>query len=264
MSTYISSTTNAALSKQDALRLLEIIHASLFCTTEKEFKRIIEDVKTMVSIDPAARLRGNMPDHPLEDILLPFEGSARGRTPRATVIFKHIGPHLRRKYSQLSGAGAKKNRAVSLTSREKEILLWVKEGKSTWDISSIHRHQPGHREIPYEEHFPQAQHDQPVSSHRGRLRERIDRPVIAPFHQVRISGRSPQFQLAPLKKELTICLTTRKTTHILALVLSALIVRIPPPWIGYAYKKNLVFTLLFSKCCLPSCRFSLALLRTTR
>ncbi len=137
METYISSTTNAALSKQDALRLLEIIHASLFCTTEKEFKRILEDVKTMVNVDPAARLRGNMPDHHLEDILLPFEGSARGRTPRATVIFKHIGPHLRRNYSQLSGAGAKKNRAVSLTSREKEILLWVKEGKSTWEISSI-------------------------------------------------------------------------------------------------------------------------------
>ena len=137
METAISSTTNAALSKQDALRLLEIIHASLFCTTEEEFKRLIEDVKTMVNVDSAARLRGKMPDHPPDAILLPFEGSARGRTPRAAVIFKHIGPHLRRKYSQLSGAGAQKNRAVSLTSREKEILLWVKEGKSTWDISSI-------------------------------------------------------------------------------------------------------------------------------
>ena len=91
----------------------------------------------MVNVDPAARFRGNMPDHHLEDVLMPFEGIPRGRTPRTTVFFKHIGPHLRRKYSQLSGDGHKRNHAVFLTSREKEILLWVKEGKSTWDISSI-------------------------------------------------------------------------------------------------------------------------------
>ena len=132
-----SSTQNSALSRRDALRLLEIIHASLFCTTEKEFKRIIEDVKTMVSFDPGARLRDKMPDQPIEDVFLSFEASAGRHTPRARVIFKHIRPHLLRKFTQLSGAGAKRNRTASLTSREKEILLWVKEGKSTWEISSI-------------------------------------------------------------------------------------------------------------------------------
>lgn len=137
MGTDISSTKNTALSKRDALRLLEIIHASLFCTTEKEFRRIVDDVKTMVEIDSATRLRDKMPDHAADDIFLSFEAGARGHTPRTKVIFKHIGPHLHRKYTQLSDAGAKKNRAGSLTSREKEILLWVKEGKSTWEISAI-------------------------------------------------------------------------------------------------------------------------------
>jgi DNA-binding CsgD family transcriptional regulator len=132
-----SSTKTSALSRRDALRLLEIIHASLFCTTEKDFKRIIEDVKTMVILDSEPRVRAKMPDHPIEDNFLSFESSAGRYTPRAKIIFKHIGPHLHRRFTQLSGAGPKKSRATSLTPREKEILLWVKEGKSTWEISSI-------------------------------------------------------------------------------------------------------------------------------
>lgn len=138
MGTDISSTKNTALSKRDALRLLEIIHASLFCTTEKEFMRIVDDVKTMVDIDSAAAARGRMTDHHIENDLPQPGGRAWLHTPRARVIFKHVGPHLHRTLSELSDSVIKKSdRAVSLTSREKEILLWVKEGKSTWEISTI-------------------------------------------------------------------------------------------------------------------------------
>lgn len=137
MGNDISSLKNTVLSKRDALRLLEIIHASLFCTTEKEFRRIVEDVRSMVSFNKAARLRDDAAERPADDIFLSFEANARGHTPRTKAIFKHIGPHLQRRYTLLSGSGAKGDRTVSLTSREKEILLWVKEGKSTWEISSI-------------------------------------------------------------------------------------------------------------------------------
>jgi DNA-binding CsgD family transcriptional regulator len=137
MATNIFPIKKTALSKRDALLLLEIIHASLFCSTEKEFKRIIEDVRTMVRTDSEANLLGKMPDEKIEGISLPFDGSVGEHSPRAKVIFKHIAPHLHRKFTQLSSAGTKKKGCASLTSREKEILLWVKEGKSAWEISSI-------------------------------------------------------------------------------------------------------------------------------
>lgn len=44
-------------------------------------------------------------------------------THRQRIILQHIVPHLQG--------------AVTLTSREKEILHWVKDGKSSWEIASI-------------------------------------------------------------------------------------------------------------------------------
>jgi two-component system response regulator NreC len=53
------------------------------------------------------------------------------------IILRHIVPRLRGSSNEVCGADAKGDRIVSLTSREKEILLWVKDGKSTWEIASI-------------------------------------------------------------------------------------------------------------------------------
>jgi DNA-binding NarL/FixJ family response regulator len=53
-------------------------------------------------------------------------------TQRQELIVNHIVPHLHRENS-----GGKVVLTVSLTGREREILIWVKEGKSTWDIASI-------------------------------------------------------------------------------------------------------------------------------
>ena len=52
------------------------------------------------------------------------------------LIVKHIVPQLQLFAGRFQN---KENdcRTVCLTSREKEILMWVKEGKSTWEISSI-------------------------------------------------------------------------------------------------------------------------------
>ncbi len=55
---------------------------------------------------------------------------------RQQLIVKYILPQL-----HLLTGGFQGNeidgRTISLTSREKEILTWVKEGKSTWEIASI-------------------------------------------------------------------------------------------------------------------------------
>jgi DNA-binding NarL/FixJ family response regulator len=53
-------------------------------------------------------------------------------TRRQELIVHHIVPLLYREHS-----GNKAAMTVSLTAREREILIWVKEGKGTWDIASI-------------------------------------------------------------------------------------------------------------------------------
>ena len=46
------------LSHQDALCLLELIHASLSCTTEEGFRKLMAGVKNLISFDYAACLMG--------------------------------------------------------------------------------------------------------------------------------------------------------------------------------------------------------------
>lgn len=48
------------------------------------------------------------------------------------IIFDHVVP-----YFHESRAGTKVRTSVSLTTREREILVWIREGKGTWEISSI-------------------------------------------------------------------------------------------------------------------------------
>lgn len=49
------------------------------------------------------------------------------------VIFEHVAPMLH----LIHANGGEPAAAASMTVREKEILAWVKEGKSTWEIASI-------------------------------------------------------------------------------------------------------------------------------
>ncbi len=48
------------------------------------------------------------------------------------IILGRVVPYFRE-----SNIGMKVRPAVSLTTREREILVWVREGKATWEISSI-------------------------------------------------------------------------------------------------------------------------------
>ena len=67
--------------------------------------------------------------------LLSLSGKHLERDERTEAIIEVISPHLHQCYSRISQSeGAK---AARLSSREKEVLKWVGEGKSTWDISKI-------------------------------------------------------------------------------------------------------------------------------
>jgi two-component system response regulator NreC len=73
----------------------------------------------------------------VQDIAARFQISiAKAENSRQQLIVKHIVPQLHLLAGRLQN-NEKVVRTISLTSREKEILMWVKEGKSTWEISSI-------------------------------------------------------------------------------------------------------------------------------
>lgn len=68
--------------------------------------------------------------------LFSFAGSSIEHTHRTEAILQTVAPHVHRTLYRLFGGTMEQN-GTALSSREKEILLWVKDGKSTWDISII-------------------------------------------------------------------------------------------------------------------------------
>jgi DNA-binding CsgD family transcriptional regulator len=64
-------------------------------------------------------LAGNVPDHP-----------------RYRLILDTLAPHLHQALSRVSH-GRRVPPAASLTTREQEVLVWIREGKSSWEISMI-------------------------------------------------------------------------------------------------------------------------------
>ena len=71
-----------------------------------------------------------------EGSLFSFSGHVEHHA-RTRFILKRFSPHLHRAFNQVKQGDAPAVPIVSLTAREKEILRWVKEGKSTWEISAI-------------------------------------------------------------------------------------------------------------------------------
>lgn len=71
-----------------------------------------------------------------EGSIFSFAGSSIEYHPRTEAIIKHVVPHfnqaLVRIFSTKTG-----RKPAELTPREQEILRWIKEGKSSWDISMI-------------------------------------------------------------------------------------------------------------------------------
>lgn len=64
-----------------------------------------------------------------------FAGAAMGEHPRQVLILEHLAPHLHVALTRTM-AGATPS-AVSLSAREREVLQWMKEGRSNWEIAQI-------------------------------------------------------------------------------------------------------------------------------
>lgn len=71
-----------------------------------------------------------------EGSLFSFAGSKIEQHPRTEAIIRHVVPHFHQALIRVF-AKVKGKKAVTLTAREREVLRWVKEGKSSWDISKI-------------------------------------------------------------------------------------------------------------------------------
>jgi len=207
---------NTILSKQDSISLLELIHSSLSCQGEKEFIKLINNLKNLVPFKYAISLLAKMDSngivrtvnyhvlnisYPTEwlDIYMkkqffhvdPIfkenftkfklqywsntykrlnppkefihaaksfglkEGYTYGITNRSRTegslfsisdgsltqdirtetILKYIIPHFHQSFTRIFKQPVRNE--IILSSRQKEVLNWIKEGKSTWDISVI-------------------------------------------------------------------------------------------------------------------------------
>ncbi len=71
-----------------------------------------------------------------EGSLFSIAGTSIERHQRTEIILRYFVPHLHQALTRISGCHRKKQN-VAFSQREKEVLKWIKEGKSTWDISVI-------------------------------------------------------------------------------------------------------------------------------
>jgi LuxR family quorum sensing-dependent transcriptional regulator len=71
--------------------------------------------------------------------LFSFAGPRVRRDPRTNIILEYAIPHLDQAFNRIVEKANRDSRrlSVELSSREKEVLTWAKDGKSTWEISKI-------------------------------------------------------------------------------------------------------------------------------
>jgi DNA-binding CsgD family transcriptional regulator len=66
-----------------------------------------------------------------------FSGPSIKSDPRTIVIMEYIIPHLHLALARICDKVQTEKKQVSLTTRELEVLNWLKKGKSSWDMSVI-------------------------------------------------------------------------------------------------------------------------------
>lgn len=71
----------------------------------------------------------------LKDSLFSFAGRAMAEHHRHALILEHLVPHLH--VALIRTLGAAPPGAPALSTREREVLQWLKEGKSNWEIAQI-------------------------------------------------------------------------------------------------------------------------------
>ncbi len=99
-------------------------------TPQKEFLSLAEDFRLKDGYTHGVRdLKGT------KGSLFSFSGNSIECHKRTEVILEYIIPHFH--LALVRVAGQRDVKSGTLSSREKEILLWIKKGKNTWDISQI-------------------------------------------------------------------------------------------------------------------------------
>jgi DNA-binding CsgD family transcriptional regulator len=82
--------------------------------------------------------QGSRPRTPQEHAsMFCFLGPSMKRDERVEAVLEHITPHLHLAFSRAMGEGGRTGEVPVLSSRETEILEWIEQGKSTWDVSAI-------------------------------------------------------------------------------------------------------------------------------
>jgi LuxR family transcriptional regulator, quorum-sensing system regulator CviR len=66
-----------------------------------------------------------------------FAGPNMSYESRTVAILELIVPHLHQAYARIMNKRISRNNRAILTGREREILNWLKQGKSSWDTSVI-------------------------------------------------------------------------------------------------------------------------------
>jgi DNA-binding CsgD family transcriptional regulator len=66
-----------------------------------------------------------------------FSGLPRNHDKRTPAILANLVPHLHLAFARVSRSKGNDKGSASLTPREKEVLDWLKRGKSSWEISVI-------------------------------------------------------------------------------------------------------------------------------
>jgi len=66
-----------------------------------------------------------------------FSGRKMKRDKRAEAVFELVAPHLHEALARIGNLNANPDRDVRLSPREHEVLKWLKQGKTTWEISII-------------------------------------------------------------------------------------------------------------------------------
>jgi DNA-binding CsgD family transcriptional regulator len=74
-----------------------------------------------------------------EGSLFSFKSRSMRHDGRAAAVLELVTPHLELAFSRVAGGEEARAGPVSLSAREKEVVSWLKEGKSSWEISVILR-----------------------------------------------------------------------------------------------------------------------------
>lgn len=99
--------------------------------TDKNFRRLSEDYGLV-----GGYAAGIINQSKTEACLLSLAGNLKSH-PRHCYLINNLTPHLHRAFAGVLQETGKPESLLKISVREKQVLNWVRHGKTTWDISVI-------------------------------------------------------------------------------------------------------------------------------